>query len=116
MARTNAVQGNQRRKVECQRHPQSAGAAGCEGNEVIGEAPRQSRAETERDSHEIGSVDHDGARRRRLRQQQVVHPRVALLGQVDVDVLDLGVLVERVRAELAAEPALLVAAERHAPG
>jgi len=35
-------EGNQRRGVECQRHPQRGGAAGCEGNELIGQVAQQS--------------------------------------------------------------------------
>src|SRR5439155_22471369 len=48
----------------------------------------------------------------RLREQHVEGVAVQSLREIDVHVLGLGVLVERVRAELAAEAALLVAAER----
>src|SRR5947199_1294049 len=49
---------------------------------------------------------------RRRAEQQVVDALVYTLRQVYVDVLDIAVLIQRVRADLAPEPALLVAAER----
>src|SRR6202012_1826211 len=49
---------------------------------------------------------------RRRAEQQRVGPPVQPAGQVEVDELLLGVLVQGVRPELAAQPALLVPAER----